>query len=968
MTRYFYESARALDRLREVALPSKTDLDRLRNLISADDDLSVYFYADNRNEKWVALLKEAGEFEGLEGGPEEVGLKERVQAAYLAKVAEKEPERVLDVIGSIEANDAYIKGQFLEALLKMPVDYSVRAASVVLKYLAGRTAGEWYLVGKRCAQFMERLADRYENEAFAVAKELLKVWMPDDSEKNIFNDIAAQFATYEYQDIVFRHYRKVCEAYPFRGAKVLVEIFDEYLTELNERKGFDVSEHFYITVENLDAIGRVDRDYITILVKAICDAGRVVIEKQPGSVDELLTLLRATGNAIFTRVEMYLLRFVAKGVQNERIIEILLNRRLFEAPGFRHEYDLLLRDKIAEVRGAVEDTYKKRIEEIAVRDKEDFARWFRETRERDVTEEDLAKYESRMRAARIYLVREQFPELYARYKDEAGSTDEQLAPTPRISVGDGAVAEESPIPIEELLNREPGDVLDYLLDPANYRGKRKPGMWHDPEESLRYVFGEVVRQRMPTYVDQSLNGKLIKLDSTFLGTYLNRVMAGVKEKDVGGAFWAPWLELAELIVKRATDKSEYRACLSDILWTIQEGLGDRYHIESDIKNVEVLWQILKALVRYGERTEDSAAGSPPNEDPLQTLCRSVAGKALEQVVSFAIACKKRQKDYYEEHLQAEVRAVLDYVVSEVKRPEVNCAFGSEFARIYWLDEEWLGNNLDKIFEGDMWDVVWGTYMSWGPARPDTFRLLANTSRYRHAVDLIGTPNKYKFEKDPQEGLAEHLMIALFNGWFIGRCNDELLLQFLKKAPAKLRGHAAEFLTTGFESLKEEKANHGIANRLRAYWEGRLAAMSGRAKEDFDEGVAFISWAKNSPIEPADTLRLLSETLDLTGGKLGRQGYEFVNAVCTMGKGNELAAVRCLNKAMGDDEIAMYFTLYEEELTEFMESIVGLGDDYPNVAQIRKEAMQLADAYGRKHVDVGKFRRFFEMLRLKVGAI
>jgi hypothetical protein len=58
-----------------------------------------------------------------------------------------------------------------------------------------------------------------------------------------------------------------------------------------------------------------------------------------------------------------------------------------------------------------------------------------------------------------------------------------------------------------------------------------------------------------------------------------------------------------------------------------------------------------------------------------------------------------------------------------------------------------------------------------------------------------------------------------------------------------------------------------------------------------------------------------------------------------------------------------FSLYEKELTEFMESIVQLPDDYPDVRDIHSEAIKLADAYGRKHIY--EFSVVYEKLTEKV---
>ncbi len=965
----FYNRVPPLDRLKAAVDPTADDVREVLGIIADDDALGTYFYEDNRNEKWVPLLRDAGEFARLEGTEDKVGLKERVQAEYLARVAERNPRDVLDVIGSIEPGDSYIKSQFMEALLKMLAEDSVRGTWFVLRYLHGKTAREWYLIGELPAKLMERFAERYPNEAFAIAEELLEVWVPSGSEKSIFDNIDAKFPVWEYKNIALGYYARVVNTHPLRGAGVLLKVFNKYLGELNEVKGADVSDHFYITMENLDAIERVDRDYIAILVKAVCDAGRVTIEKQPQRAADLFRLLKSAGKTIFNRIEMYLLRFVPSGTYRERITQILLDKTLFESPGFRYEYDLLLRDKIDDVRDAVEPAYKKWIDGMGLSGmaKEGFAKWFKETQGRESTPDDVEKYMSGLRAARVYLVSSRLPELYTAHKERAGLSDLQLMPRPMIEAGDVAVAADSPIAVEDMTKMEPGSVLDYLLDPTNYEGKQKLSTWHEPKESLTYVFGEVVRQRLLDYVNHTLNEKVVRLDSIFLGTYLNRVMAGAREKEVGIAFWGPWLELAQLVVEKGADRPEYRGCLSDILWTIQEGLGGRHPIECEKKNAETIWRILKPLVTYEGEKQESKAEGLNGEDPMHTRCKSICGEALAQVVSFAIRCKENQKDYYDGYLQGEVRTILDYVVSEVKRPEVNCTLGSDLTRIHWLDEDWLRNRLDKILEGAMWDAVWGTYMAWGRPWLRTFRLLAGAGKYQRAIELIGTPNKYSFGKDPDEGLTEHLMIALFNGWFANGCKDRLLWEFLEKAPAKLRAHAAEFLTTGFESLKEEKTNRGAVDRLRTYWEMRLSAMGSRGEQDLEEAVAFVSWAEDSPIEAPETLRLLQETLQLTGGRLGDQGYHFIKAICTAGKGNELAALQCLNMAvtaMADYEAHTHFSLYKKELTEFLAYIREMADDHANISDIRREAMQLADTYGRRHVY--EFRGVFESLSQKMG--
>jgi len=99
---------------------------------------------------------------------------------------------------------------------------------------------------------------------------------------------------------------------------------------------------------------------------------------------------------------------------------------------------------------------------------------------------------------------------------------------------------------------------------------------------------------------------------------------------------------------------------------------------------------------------------------------------------------------------------------------------------------------------------------------------------------------------------------------------------------------------------------------------------------------------------------------LSGGRLGklRDTRDFIDAVCELGKGNKLVALRCLKKAATEEEMRMPWALSDDRLSEFLESLVELGED------VRAEAVNVADAYGRLHPD--KFRQVWNKLREQSG--
>jgi len=955
----FYEKTGKLDELSRIEKPVREDLDKLLETISYDNELAVYFYNHCKNGEWIPLLKEAGEFKDLEA--KEVTRLDQIKAIYISEVAEEKPKEVLDIILYSDAKDVLIRSRFLDVILKKPVEYINEGTVIIKKYLDGSNYKHWHFVGEPSAKFMAAIAEVDIDKAFDVAKMLLEVWKREKKEV-LSKDIEAKFKAHEYKDLVFKYYKKMWEADGIRAGKQLAGIFDNYLKELGE-DDYSVQSGFYIKLERLDQIEeKFKRDIIAIVVGGICEAGRKIIEKQADKIDELLDYLNGLDKTIFERILMYLLRFVPAGTQKERISIIIGNKKFLELPYWQYEYRLLLRDKYEDVTEEAKEFFVKWVKGQRVDDIDYFAEWFERTRGRKHTQEDLERYENRIRASKLFLVREKFTDLYEGYKNKSGLSDGALAPGRMVSEAHFVSPEEGSQYSSEKMGKDNVEiVVNYLLEPKNYEGKDKVSGWGTAKDALAASFKADVKKRPMEYLNVDFK-KLERLDPEFLEKLLYGVSEAVRDGSFKKEGWGDLIEIAREVVQRKHMDGGYKNCFSAILSTLRDGFTEKDNaIEFDNKKVGNLWFILATLLNYDEDYEISSY----ERDPIQMRCTSVNGEALEQVLMLGVACKTDFKEYYEEHLKSEIRKLLDYVVRDVKRPEVNCTLGIDLGKIGWLDEEWLKENVEKVFEGEMWDVVWGTHVSWGRPSRSSFELLKERGIYKNATEKLGTPNKYEFGKDPEEGFVEHLMIGYFNEWV--EFEDELLKKFFEKASAKLRGKAACFLTTGFKEVNEEvgEEKNKAATRMKKYWEKRLEKMRENPEENFDEAVEFTEWVEDTLLEPKETLELLKQTLELSGGKFGqmRDAEEFVEGVCELGKGNELIALRCLKKAVADENMREPWAGYEEKLVGFLEQISKLPNDYENVEDILNEAVEMADLYGRLQPD--KFREIWEKLNKRL---
>ena len=944
----YYENVSELKELKKLSIPNKSDVEKVREIIRDDPELTLYFY-DVLNPEWIDLLDEAGEFHGLR--EKETGMIGKYKAHYLKQCAETQAEAVLGIIERIEARDVNIQGTLIKAIVGMPEDIAAKGVSVVLGYLAGRENKVWYSIGSPAGELMVKLVISHPDKAFEIAEAFLDAWV--SNEKTYGKEIIAKFSKDEYSRLMLKHYKKVWEANPERAIEVLVKILNQCLKDLDEKE--DASRYFGYGLElgDLNEIDMQRPEIKTILVKGICEAGKVLIDKEPGKISVLLDMLEETNRIIFLRIAMYLLRFVKPGTEKERISKIVGNKEYFkEYNPCWYEHRRLLNDKFDDVSEVVKKAFLEWVEEDKYSNerREEIAKW---TKENYQESPDFEKWENVAKAEELYLVRGKFKEEYERYKKDAGvKNDSELAPRKAVSEASFVSPEEgSTYSSEKMANDSAESVITFLLEPKNYEGVEKVGGFWTGKNAMASSFGADVRKRPAEYLKVDLK-VLELLAPEFLAKFFHAVSESVRDGSFKKEEWERLIDLACKIVEAKKKEKEWRECFLAILWVFHDGFVEEDNrIKFNEAIIKKLWLVLKELVEYNHDEK-----SDLEEDPFQRQLRSVQGGAFNQIVLLAIVCKKKYAPIFESLLEKEIEQIYTFIAKKVKRSEVNCTLGYRFASIYWLNKEWVELNFEQIFDDKIWDAVWGTYVSWGRPSPQCFRFLVDKGIYGRAVERIGEKNRYKFDKEPEKGLVEHLMIGYFNGWIT--LEDSVLIEFFKKAPAELQGEAAGFLTTGFKSVNEEdktEEKEKVAERIKEYWNKRLEAIKERGETDSEEARELTGWVCDSLLPAKETLDLLAQSLGLSGGKVGkmRGARDFVEGVTKLGKGNEMLALQCLMLASGDKEMNMPWSSIQEPLVNFLEKMV----DMPK--EVRSVAIEVADAYGRYNSD--KFSAVWEKL-------
>lgn len=958
----FYKYTEQINELIKTEKPTEQDLKKLLGIIGDDNDLAIYFYRENTNGEWATLLNEAGEFNDLASQENVNQPLPRMKAHYLVEAAKQKPKEVVALISKIDVKDITIQGIFLKALLKKPLSVVEEGENIIKKYFEVRDRyTDWYMVGVSSAEFMTAIAEKYPDKAFEIAGVLLEIWKPEKKER-FLDDTKTRFKEDDYEDLVFKHYKNLWELNSFRSAKLLIDIFNRYLEELPE-DDYSLVKGFNVRIERLDKIReRFHREVVKIIVQGICEAGKAVIEKQPEKIDELLDYLESLKKVIFERIDLYLLRSVPAGTQKGRINSMISNKRFLDNSYWWYEYRLLLRDKFEDVSDEAKKAFIDWVDGLKIdkEEKESINSWYEEYKDR-AEKPDFEKIINHRKAQQLFLVRQKFPKLYEKYQSKSGSSDEEIEPKPRIGeVRAISGMEGSPLDVGEMLKMEPPVVIEYILDPSKWVGdKTDAPPFHSPEEALAATFGKVVQQRVEDYIDLNIN-ELMKLKPEFLRNYAIGIRDASNEKNIKDTDMPKVLNQLHYVVGEKKDDLEYQGYISNMLYFIGQLFDDKSLKKKIIKtNLNVIWEIIKALISYndgGEITEETY------KKPHSACINCVPGRAFEFIIRFGLICKNADKKDYKKSWSSKIQAVLKNVINEVKDPRIRSALGVWFPQLHWLEEELIIENIDKIFDHSddkEWNVTWGSYIKWARAYKNTF--LAVQGKYESAIEKIRSESKGEEYDEPERGLVEHLIVAYYNGWISWDCR--LLNKFFEEAPAKLRGKAAGFMKTGFKTTKEqeEEYKNAVKERVRIYWEKRLEVIEKEPAENFNEAVGFLGWVKDTLLEPKETLELTLKTLELTNGKLGENRNEntLVKGVCQIGEGNELLALKCINKIMQGKPEWLVFSLYKGDLEKFLEHIIGLSNDTTNIMEIREEAIRLINAYGRRQID--ELRPYYDKL-------
>lgn len=795
-----------------------------------------YFFDQLKNPLWLEPLQKKGFFKSppavvRDAEKKTVGFPPWPESRYLARMALHDPEKVVGVALLIDTDNIRVHEDLVDIALAIPAETAVKLAPKVLSWLESPYSALW---PEKLGELVGHLAKGNQVEAaLSVAQRLLAV-LPDQGE---LSKARAGFDGWHYERILEKNLPDLVAAAGVKALALFCELL-KFAVQLSredasEEGGEDYSYIWRRAIESEKPHGFHEiRD---LLVSAVRDAAIKMVGTDRSLITPVISELERRPWKIFRRIALHVLRFFPdSGPDSARLR--LMDLTLFEDHGVQREYALLLRDRFGSLPVNDQNEILAWIEQGPHLDK------FREGRkawgERPPTEEELEAYAKRWRVRRLRWIRDSLPsESRQRYEALVQEVGEPEDPEFVQSSEAVWIGLKTPKSEEELRAMAISEVIAYLKEwrPPEDSATRGPSI-----EGLGRQLKSVVATKPSSFVQEV---------SSFSGldpTYARALLEGLHDAAGKEAFdWQPVIEFCRWLttqprqiegrsVQKWDADEDWGPTRATVVRLLSAGLHEG-EAEIPLSLRGPVWQVLSELTKDPEPTpqyEQEFGGK--NMDPVTMSINTVRGEAMHTVMRYALWVQRHiaKAEHAEEQLDPgfgempEVREVLEAHLDPAQDHSlaIRAVYGEWLPWLALLDRGWTAANVGKIFpdtvdQRDLRDAAWEAYVIFCQPYNDAFDVLKR--EYARAVGRIGTvATDKRHHGDPDQHLAEHLMVFYWRGKSDLSEQGGLLEGFYEKASDSLRAHALEFIGRSLRNT-DGTVEAEVLEPLRSLWVMRL---------------------------------------------------------------------------------------------------------------------------------------------------
>jgi hypothetical protein len=922
-----------------------------------------YFFDSLTSPAWLVPLSERGFFKHPPA-PEVVEKGVRLpfwpESRYLVRMCgfpEVHETVLLIALGIPASQNSRVYDDIADTMLSLPARL---AAKLVDKAAEGVRLPIKLLLKYKLGDLIAHLADGGESQAAtALAKASLALG-PDSSrvekEGQVFRRLRPQalIEDWHYADIISKSLPALVRTAGIDSVKLFCDLLDHAIglsrAEPEDEDGDgDHEDYLYISHPAIEGGSRRD-DISGILMNAVRDAAEQLVAADSTQFTPILQILTAKRWVSFRRLMLHLCRvFPDQG--------LAVGERLFQKPeilnvaSLEHESVLLLKQSFSNWdianrqrlvdwvdRGLSEDSCRRWLEFIA----------------QPATADAIAQISDVWRRDHFAVIQGQMPE---RYEQKLDALIARLgAPRelgkPRIGKF-GAVGAESPKAADDFEQMSVDEIVGFLASWC-------PGanMFEATAEGAGRRLQAAVEAKPERFVASA--AEFASLDPT----YVRALFAGLTVVVKGNRIfdWAPVLELACSIAGQPRDilgrKGGLMVADPDWGWSrdaiidlMSEGLDEDRAGCLTIDNRAMVWNTLRPLTDdptpspadeiSDPRSSKSAVirglsrrdAVPEEVDPATLSINATRGRAMHAVFKYArwlrIKTDAARKGTGNPSItfddMPEVRDCLSAHLEIDKEPTrtVRSVYGNYLRWLGWLDLSWLRSNLERIFpcsdsEYPFFRAAWNSFVIFNPAIPALLPELVPL--YRKAIGRIGkdTPIRHSV-RQPEECLAEHLMVYYWRGDLQFDGDDKLLDEFYATASPAILSQAMEFVGTSVSAWGDEPPE--VFARLRDLAALRIEAT--KQGNSTTELVPFGYWFLSNKFDESWSLQTLVATLSLS--KRVEPAMQVIEHLAEISQRYPVECVACLRLMVEGDAEGWMLIGVEDDARKVLQEALDSGN-------------------------------------------
>lgn len=810
---------------------------------------------------------------------------------------------------------------FASAAAAMPAEFAAKWSEREAVRV-NKPEGLFGLLPEKLSALMNHLLQGEQvTAALGLARSLLEI-LPDpglEKQKEDKDEYSlppkprARISTWVYKRIIERMTPLLPPPARIHAFDLFCDLLEKALSLSKSSSEEDAEDYSFIWYPHLEDKPRGDH-LKNILVPAVRDVAHIIAAQDPTQVSAVVAKLEKRRCEIFHRIALDVVR---RHPDTALIAARLTLRRLFDARGTRHEYELLAREWFGKLQFEDQQKILKWIE-AGPDDDEAYKHHHKEWSGQEPSDEEIVQHKKRWQRDRLAPLHEFLsPDWKQRYEEligEVGKPERDVTENSRVEVWRGPT---SPMTAADFQSMSVQEIVTYL---SSWEPTREP--MSPSRRGLGRELTETVHKALIRFAPEV--AKFKGLDPTYVRSLLEGIRLGVSEtKDL------PWSEILCLchwvvdqpivIEGRQVDKWNddpdwgwTRKTIAGLLGaSLEEGPS---MIPFDLRGQ--VWIILELLTNDPDPSPDDEATRGEPLDPSHVAINSTRGEAMQVVVRYSLWVRRfleklpdgvqRIARGFEE--MPEVRQVLAAHLDLAQDPSlaIRSVYGRWLPSLTYLDAEWTKNHVRAIFPHEeslrrYRDAAWDKYVVFCHPYSIVFDVLQE--EYRDAIEQLGTPGTTRPASDSTTAtqLVQHLMVLYWNGKLPLEDETGLLARFFEKGTDALRGEALQFLGQNL-GRPDERLSGEISVRLEKLWEWRLATItaSGTPINHTAELAAFGWWFISQKFDDAWAMSQLLVALVLV--LKAEPDYHVVERLVTVAETMPLEAVQCLTlMVQGDKE-------------------------------------------------------------------